>query len=299
MLTEQTNMADSSELRMNVVALKGVDPYGKDILASATHVALYTFNSEINEWEKTDVEGALFVYSRSGEPYHGILIMNRLSRNNLVEPVTKGLDLQVQEPFLLYRNAKHNIFGIWFYEKDDCRRIANMLTNLIKESDKTNKGQKMSNSETTTTSSEANILTMLTKAQEDFNYSKSPPKKNFEKPGANPNPPDVTSQSVMDFFAKASGGASYAVPKPTSLFMNPPAHQKEPASTNQLQPLLQRLMSNPANTVEHIEKQQRSVTPSETNTNPSTKSKIQNKLQNKANGKTSRDFKIRPLTNDM
>ena len=69
--------ADASELRMNVAALKRVDPYVTDILETATHVALYTFNGENNEWERTDIEGALFVYSRIGEPYNSILIMNR------------------------------------------------------------------------------------------------------------------------------------------------------------------------------------------------------------------------------
>lgn len=70
-------MSNVSELRMNVAALKRVDPYVKDILETATHVALYTFNAETSEWEKTDVEGALFVYSRSGEPFNSFLIMNR------------------------------------------------------------------------------------------------------------------------------------------------------------------------------------------------------------------------------
>lgn len=70
-------MTDRIELRMNVAALKRVDPYVKDILETATHVALYTFNADENEWDKTDIEGALFLYSRNGEPYHSILIMNR------------------------------------------------------------------------------------------------------------------------------------------------------------------------------------------------------------------------------
>ena len=71
-------MTNFSELRMNVAALKRVDPYVKDILGTATHVALYTYNGPSSEWEKTEVEGALFVYSRSGEPYNSFLIMNRL-----------------------------------------------------------------------------------------------------------------------------------------------------------------------------------------------------------------------------
>lgn len=70
-------MTDLTEFKMNVAALKRVDPYIKDILETATHVALYTFNADNNEWEKTDIEGALFVYSRNGEPFNSILIMNR------------------------------------------------------------------------------------------------------------------------------------------------------------------------------------------------------------------------------
>ena len=46
--------------------------------------------------------------------------MNRLSMDNLVEPVTGDLDFQLQSPFLLYRNHANEIFGIWFYEKVSC-----------------------------------------------------------------------------------------------------------------------------------------------------------------------------------
>ena len=40
--------------------------------------------------------------------------------DNLIEPVTKDLDFQLQTPFLLYRNHASEIFGIWFYEKVKC-----------------------------------------------------------------------------------------------------------------------------------------------------------------------------------
>ena len=46
--------------------------------------------------------------------------MNRLSMGNVVEPVTRDLDFQLQSPFLLYRNHANEIFGIWFYEKVSC-----------------------------------------------------------------------------------------------------------------------------------------------------------------------------------
>ena len=80
-------------------------------------VALYKFNGGKQDWEKTQVEGTLFVYRREADPQYGFTIMNRLSMDNLVEPITKDLDFQLQSPFLLYRNHASEIFGIWFYEK--------------------------------------------------------------------------------------------------------------------------------------------------------------------------------------
>ena len=34
------------------------------------------------------------------------MILNRLGLNNLIEPIAKDLEFQLQDPFLLYRNAK-------------------------------------------------------------------------------------------------------------------------------------------------------------------------------------------------
>ncbi|XP_076754753.1 decapping mRNA 1 [Xylocopa sonorina] len=271
-------MTDLTELRMNVAALKRVDPYVKDILETATHVALYTFNADNNEWEKTDIAGALFVYSRHGEPYNSVLIMNRLNTNNLVEPVTQGLDLQLQEPFLLYRNSRCNIYGIWFYDKDECVRIGAMLNKLIKESEETRKASNKPAVNIKDSGSDMNIFdifSMLSKAQENFNTNRNnssnsgggtreglssksplgtPTTDNVSGPLAAPLGPDVTSQSVMDFFAKAKVNTGH--------FKT--GDQPTPGGTvaNESKPLLARLMSYPAaHTVEHIEKQHRSITP--------------------------------------
>lgn len=255
--------ADLVELRMNVAALKRVDPYIKDILGSATQVALYTFSAVKNEWEKTDIEGALFVYSRNGEPYNSILIMNRLNTNNLVEPVVKDLDWQMQAPFLLYRNGRNSIFGIWFYNRDECVKITYLLETIMESLN--NKQEK---SKTKEMSVGTDIFSMLSKAQEDFNKT---PVKGENQPqqlhASTPKAPDVTSQSVMDFFAKASTTKSKNQ-APVCI----PSGNNEP-----LQPLLHRLMSNPAHSVEHIEKQQRAVTPQEQSQNSTVSTIFRNK----------------------
>lgn len=38
-------MAKETETRMNIVAIKRVDPYVKDIVDSSAHVAFYTFKN--------------------------------------------------------------------------------------------------------------------------------------------------------------------------------------------------------------------------------------------------------------
>ncbi|XP_066991510.1 mRNA-decapping enzyme 1B [Anabrus simplex] len=266
-------MADVTELRMNVAALKRVDPYVKEILETATHVALYTFNGEINEWERTDVEGALFVYSRSGEPFHGILIMNRLNTNNLLEPVIPGLELQLQEPFLLYRNTRARIFGIWFYDKDECIKIASMLDKLVRRMNLQRKNMDITSKTRSNGCSgpDVDIFSMLNKAQEDYNSNKVLGENNS---GSDILPhslkkDDAPPQSVMDFFAKASGTASHFVSEKSAsqlpgIYIDPKQHASllpEAGNNDQLKPFLQRLMSNPAHSVEHIEMKQRSVTP--------------------------------------
>ncbi|XP_016041071.1 mRNA-decapping enzyme 1B-like [Erinaceus europaeus] len=97
---------------ISLAALQRHDPYISRIVDVASQVALYTFGPRANEWEKTDVEGTLFVYTRSASPKHGFTIMNRLSMENRTEPITKDLDLQLQDPFLLYRNARREFFLI-------------------------------------------------------------------------------------------------------------------------------------------------------------------------------------------
>uniref|UniRef100_A0A1A8HVF1 5'-(N(7)-methylguanosine 5'-triphospho)-[mRNA] hydrolase n=1 Tax=Nothobranchius kuhntae TaxID=321403 RepID=A0A1A8HVF1_NOTKU len=114
-------------LDISLAALQRQDPYINNIVDVASQVALYTYNNRTNEWEKTEVEGTLFIYTRLASPRHGFTIMNRLSMENLTEPITKDLDFQLQDPFLLYRNARLVIHGIWFYDKQDCRRIAQRM----------------------------------------------------------------------------------------------------------------------------------------------------------------------------
>ncbi|XP_004368676.1 mRNA-decapping enzyme 1A isoform X3 [Trichechus manatus latirostris] len=161
---------------MSLAALKRHDPYITSIADLTGQVALYTFCPKANQWEKTDIEGTLFVYRRSASPYHGFTIVNRLNMHNLVEPVNKDLEFQLHEPFLLYRNASLSIYSIWFYDKNDCHRIAKLMANVVEE--ETRRSQQAARDKQSPNQANGcndhrpiDILEMLSRAKDEYERS--------------------------------------------------------------------------------------------------------------------------------
>jgi len=58
--------------------------------------------------------------------------MNRLNTNNMVEDITKNFQIQVSEPYLLYRNKIGEINGIWFYNVGEGENISQFIQKLVK-----------------------------------------------------------------------------------------------------------------------------------------------------------------------
>ncbi|XP_036286756.1 mRNA-decapping enzyme 1A isoform X3 [Pipistrellus kuhlii] len=175
---------------MSLAALKQHDPYITSIADLTGQVALYTFCPKANQWEKTDIEGTLFVYRRSASPYHGFTIVNRLNMHNLVEPVNKDLEFQLHEPFLLYRNASLSIYSIWFYDKNDCHRIAKLMSEVVEE--ETRRSQQAARDKQSP--SQANgcndhrpidILEMLSRAKDEYERNQMGDS-NISSPGLQP-----------------------------------------------------------------------------------------------------------------
>ncbi|KAK2851170.1 hypothetical protein Q5P01_007446 [Channa striata] len=163
---------------MSLAALQRQDPYINRLLDVTGQVALYNFNSKSNEWEKTEIEGTLFVYARSASPHHGFTIMNRLSTENLVEPINKDLEFQLQDPFLLYRNGNLGIYSIWFYEKKDCQRIAQLMVKIVKQEADHAQRESPERAEQGRTNGVSeprpiDILELLSKAKEEYQRAQS------------------------------------------------------------------------------------------------------------------------------
>ena len=123
---------DPSELRMNLASLQRIDPYISHILMAASRVRLYKYIK--TEWKEANIEGSLFVYERKCEPCFGFMILNQLSEINEIQPITKdSIELHeesVQSPFLFYKK-KESYRCIWFSEKENCRKLFQMIELLI------------------------------------------------------------------------------------------------------------------------------------------------------------------------
>ena len=121
-----------SELSMNLASLQRIDPYVFKILMAASRVRLYKYIK--TEWKEANIEGSLFVYERKCEPCFGFMILNKLSKTNEIQPITKDSielnDKSVQPPFFYYKTKESN-HCIWFSEKDNCQKLFQMIELVI------------------------------------------------------------------------------------------------------------------------------------------------------------------------
>ena len=120
---------EAEELRINLGSIKRIDNAITDIIDKSAHVAFYKFDG--SSWHKTNVEGSLFVFSRSHPPYYGFVIQNRRNMDNVCEMLIDGVEFQQASQFLLYK-TQNSIHSIWFNEEAECIKIARSLTELMK-----------------------------------------------------------------------------------------------------------------------------------------------------------------------
>lgn len=122
----------------NLRVLQRMDATIVDIEGSATHCVLYEFNEISQSWEKKDVEGSLFVAKRSAG--FKLVIMNRNSRKNLDVSITSTFQMQVRDPYLIFRDTapatananKKRIRGIWFHDGNERQNISTLLQRIVK-----------------------------------------------------------------------------------------------------------------------------------------------------------------------
>lgn len=121
--------------KANLRVLQRLDSLILDIQGSATHVVLYEFSVDSQQWEKTGCEGSLFIAKRSESPRFKLVVLNRNSKENLEVPITGKFQMQVQEPYLIFRETKGDgvvqIRGIWFHDSAEREAVSTLLTRIV------------------------------------------------------------------------------------------------------------------------------------------------------------------------
>jgi mRNA-decapping enzyme 1B len=119
--------------KANLRVLQRIDCNIVDLAITATHVVLYEY-SKNNCWEKMNVEGTLFVTKRSDVPRFKLIVLNRSSTENVEVPITASFQMQVKDPYLIFReSAQSSDFrGFWFHDGEERDRIASHLEQVVK-----------------------------------------------------------------------------------------------------------------------------------------------------------------------
>ncbi|TYI67338.1 hypothetical protein E1A91_D08G010900v1 [Gossypium mustelinum] len=125
------NLDQQSTKFLNLTVLRRIDPFVEEILITAAHVAFYEFNIDLSQWSRKDVEGSLFVVKRNTQPRFQFIVMNRRNTDNLVENLLGDFEYEVQDKYLLYRNASQEINGIWFYDAHELEEVANLFSRIL------------------------------------------------------------------------------------------------------------------------------------------------------------------------
>ncbi|KAL4806119.1 hypothetical protein BDV18DRAFT_138731 [Aspergillus unguis] len=118
---------------LNLSVLQRHNPAVKSIQSIAPFAVVYTFSPSTRQWEKTGVEGTLFVCQLIagdlGEERYSVFVLNRRGLNNFDLPLTDGENVEITEEYIILKsdanpdpsNPKANsdirIYGIWVFSE--------------------------------------------------------------------------------------------------------------------------------------------------------------------------------------
>ncbi|KAK5976524.1 hypothetical protein GCK32_002349 [Trichostrongylus colubriformis] len=127
---EQKSKLDPNLTARNLLSIQRIDPCAVAILDKTTHAAKYNFDVIEKAWTKTNIEGALFIIQRADKPYYSMIIANRQSLDDMVEPVNPLTKMNNEGHYLFFCKPDNQIYGLWFFSTEDCSRMYNLLKKL-------------------------------------------------------------------------------------------------------------------------------------------------------------------------
>lgn len=127
------------------------DPHLAQLFVTSSICNVYRFNIEKSEWDKTNIQGTLFIYSRVAKeglgpgntgifPY-GLMVLNRLSLEDFTLGITpevissrhEGPEVAVEMEgnFIMIQAADGVMYGLWVFDETDRQLVLSTLQHCI------------------------------------------------------------------------------------------------------------------------------------------------------------------------
>jgi len=130
--------------QLNLLVLRRHYPSTASILSLAPYAVLYAFNPANSAWEKSGIEGTLFVcsltspMSEKGQERYAVTILNRRGLENFWLELTRGEEVEITAEYVILQGGEGEegkVYGLWIFEEGagSTKGIREITAKLIKE----------------------------------------------------------------------------------------------------------------------------------------------------------------------
>lgn len=109
---------------LNLSVLRRYVPDTERIISIAPFAVVYHFSPDTQQWEKSGIEGTLFVCQLVGDthPRYNVIILNRKSLENFVTELVSEDDIEITEQYVILQVLGENgvpvIYGLWIFSDE-------------------------------------------------------------------------------------------------------------------------------------------------------------------------------------
>ncbi|KAI9837449.1 MAG: hypothetical protein M1819_007097 [Sarea resinae] len=124
-----------SNAELNLSVIRRHNPAVTSILSIAHYSVVYIFSLQNHQWEKSGVEGTLFVCqltaSDVGAERFGVMVLNRRGLNNFYTELLEGEDVEITEEYVILRvssddaESGQQVYGLWIFSEPPPSSTAN------------------------------------------------------------------------------------------------------------------------------------------------------------------------------
>ena len=122
-----------SNAELNLSVIRRHDPAITSILSIAPYAVVYIFSPASQQWEKSGIEGTMFVCQLSpselGAERYSVAVLNRRSLDNFRVELLDGSDVEITEDYVILQSNDEDgnpqVYGLWIFSEPPPSSTAN------------------------------------------------------------------------------------------------------------------------------------------------------------------------------